>query len=1000
MAPAAAVMKMTVPRYGEKNPLLVRRKKKSDRRLSAEIRLNAGDGEVEPETPDVGLEPGLDSPSLRRKEGSPRNQRSSRRLSNPNQNKIPRRNSDLIQEKVEKFQELQRRRKALDSTSEESLVPTRKQGRKIGHRHSDLGGYAKNGHVFDMKGRAHSQEDIRYESQQGQSQRIQSDLSGRPGHAYNAHTSPTLYKPHEPETHEPNKKPEAKSQYDFRSFELDRDRSIRQNDFYAPDQDKREPLVDYRNISSSFENIYDTVDLSINSPSMDMDVGQYMKHNMAEARRRYELYKLQKSDAAEQMGPSSVQVNIDARQLPACVTVDPTQAANISVTHSRTNPKGQLHIDSVKRRDMMPQNMLEHSAEGSEPGTPTSPVWYVPKPHQLYDIPVSEPENAQKRTLDAKSLIEEEQRKFMDYKREYVRRLSERDSTSGTSGDEQRKDMDIKHRIIPPDDYEYILRKIHHKRQDAYYEESTSQYGSRQDQPRRSEAEHLKYSILSQKEQHPHPLSNNVSSTSAVRSPTKTYLDSLNLLGVQHERSTSQLSTESSRELEQYFVVGKQRHPNVAHSLPSDKAEPAQRVVHSQQYQYHPEENKRTPSVDYKGQRPISTNVQEPQPGKSLEPHPQCPKTKEPDVIRQDTTSTVLSEVMDDEQYLSVQDKMKVFEQMRMDQKPSNLVRSASDKPRQYLHGKPPMPKREDFAPAEPSQWNYNTTYSSDNTPDVCHQPPSKDDNSQPWSHQERDRMSKTEQPDNSTQQSEKVHGQPEDLPLYDSQKEMDSETKHQDKQITPKKENYGLVLRLTPQGVASVSPSLDGHGTAASASPSVDRQTPIQTEQVQIHKTVHQKHLRPLSSSALDYNPDRRNYERDPVHGERHQNPYTGEDLGLNYNDTGSRDWRSQEDFQKLKDGPLYQEKHATPYKGQHLGRDQYGPSQTPPPSPVNMPDQHSGMKTSPSQWNPRQQNGFYPSERYRCMIFYLPRCRRPGTGDIATPPVRLSVRLSVRHV
>ena len=28
---------------------------------------------------------------------------------------------------------------------------------------------------------------------------------------------------------------------------------------------------------------------------------------------------------------------------------------------------------------------------------------------------------------------------------------------------------------------------------------------------------------------------------------------------------------------------------------------------------------------------------------------------------------------------------------------------------------------------------------------------------------------------------------------------------------------------------------------------------------------------------------------------------------------------------------------------------------------------------------------------------IYYLPRRRRPGTGDIATPPVRLSVRLSV---
>ena len=39
-----------------------------------------------------------------------------------------------------------------------------------------------------------------------------------------------------------------------------------------------------------------------------------------------------------------------------------------------------------------------------------------------------------------------------------------------------------------------------------------------------------------------------------------------------------------------------------------------------------------------------------------------------------------------------------------------------------------------------------------------------------------------------------------------------------------------------------------------------------------------------------------------------------------------------------------------------------------------------------------------------YYTVVFYLPRRRRPGTGDIATPPVRLSVRPSVcpsvRHV
>ena len=34
------------------------------------------------------------------------------------------------------------------------------------------------------------------------------------------------------------------------------------------------------------------------------------------------------------------------------------------------------------------------------------------------------------------------------------------------------------------------------------------------------------------------------------------------------------------------------------------------------------------------------------------------------------------------------------------------------------------------------------------------------------------------------------------------------------------------------------------------------------------------------------------------------------------------------------------------------------------------------------------------------RGLYFYLPQRRRPGTGDIATPPIRLSVCLSVRRV
>lgn len=72
--------------------------------------------------------------------------------------------------------------------------------------------------------------------------------------------------------------------------------------------------------------------------------------------------------------------------------------------------------------------------------------------------------------IDAKTLMEEEKQKFEDYKIEYRRQWSGQES-----GDEKdvakSQSVDESHVLsmpyIPPDDYVYILRKIHHTRQDA-----------------------------------------------------------------------------------------------------------------------------------------------------------------------------------------------------------------------------------------------------------------------------------------------------------------------------------------------------------------------------------------------------------------------------------------------------------------------------------------------------------------------------------------------------
>ena len=76
----------------------------------------------------------------------------------------------------------------------------------------------------------------------------------------------------------------------------------------------------------------------------------------------------------------------------------------------------------------------------------------------------------QRPSLDAKSIVEEEKLKFVEYRIEYRRQHSSgNESGSGKSDGEkdtrrQPQPVSKPHRAIPPDDYEYILRKIHYNR--------------------------------------------------------------------------------------------------------------------------------------------------------------------------------------------------------------------------------------------------------------------------------------------------------------------------------------------------------------------------------------------------------------------------------------------------------------------------------------------------------------------------------------------------------
>lgn len=250
--------------------------------------------------------------------------------------------------------------------------------------------------------------------------------------------------------------------------------------------------------SSSFENLYDEADLSMQC-STDTSMNRidwldfrwaHATDDDADAAGRYVTRGRQK-DGTMERGQSSAdpsdqqQLSVANRikqlqermqaaadehgaarqQLAGSVatssgrkTNDPLAEASVSVQTTRSRHTRRLN-ETVVRTEMRQSSSSRFSFGGTTTGAgeedgqasdePRSPSWYVPKASEDYDRKDRatgtgtaagtgrKGEVKDSKAYDAKVLVEEEKQKFEQYKRDYRRRLSERESTSG---DETRAD--------------------------------------------------------------------------------------------------------------------------------------------------------------------------------------------------------------------------------------------------------------------------------------------------------------------------------------------------------------------------------------------------------------------------------------------------------------------------------------------------------------------------------------------------------------------------------
>ena len=238
-----------------------------------------------------------------------------------------------------------------------------------------------------------------------------------------------------------------------------------------------------REISSSFENIYDAADLSMYSPFMDQvdkDEFRQIKHDSSGS--PYNSLNVSTDTAGSDDNVKEVSVTERIKQFqqqvssasssqnstprkPATSEVTPggqklnqAEMQSFSSVSQSTRRSEMSHTRTVS--EVVQSSTVMHTSHqrtfsfGDSPHSPPhqhqqqqqevstddpqSPSWYVPKPSELYDK--REAQQRHSKHYDAKCLMEEEAAKFEDYKRDYRRWVSERESTSGTSGDEGLRD--------------------------------------------------------------------------------------------------------------------------------------------------------------------------------------------------------------------------------------------------------------------------------------------------------------------------------------------------------------------------------------------------------------------------------------------------------------------------------------------------------------------------------------------------------------------------------
>ena len=180
---------------------------------------------------------------------------------------------------------------------------------------------------------------------------------------------------------------------------------------------------------SSFENIYDAVSLEPDKSSDDVEVVQ--------------LYEPR-------------QARVDAVY---CYTKPLTST---KLPHADLQP-------SVPAENSIPNDGYKNLfSPGSVANTSVSVAACNVSPGRSSSAPGK---SMRKSSFDAKSLVEEEKLKFVEYKIEYRRQQHSSGNESGSGKSDGEKNVKRQpepsitpQKTIPPDDYEYILRKIHYNR--------------------------------------------------------------------------------------------------------------------------------------------------------------------------------------------------------------------------------------------------------------------------------------------------------------------------------------------------------------------------------------------------------------------------------------------------------------------------------------------------------------------------------------------------------